>query len=57
MRPLNIDLSTLLGVAALFLVKAMILGRYKWPRDDWQRWVVATAVGLAVAVTSKVFLR
>ena len=57
MRPLNIDLATVLGVVALFLVKALVLGRYKWPKQDWQRWIVATAIGLAVAVTAKVFLR
>jgi hypothetical protein len=57
MRPLNIDLATVLGIVALFVVKALVLGHYKWPKEHWQRWVVATAVGLAVAVTAKVFLR
>lgn len=57
MQGINLDLGTLLGVGALFLLKFLILPRYKWPKEDWQRWVLATAVGLAVSVTVKVFLR
>lgn len=56
MQGINIDLGTLLGVGVLFLLKFLILPRYKWPKEDWQRWVLATAAGLAVSVTVKVFL-
>lgn len=57
MPALNIDLGTLLGIIALFGMKVLVLGRNKWLKEEWQRWVVATAVGLAVSVTVKVFLR
>lgn len=57
MQGINLDLGTLLGVGVLFVLKFLILPRYKWPKEDWQRWVLATAVGLAVSVTVKVFLR
>ena len=57
MPAFSIDLGTVLGVIALFGMKVLVLGRYKWLKEEWQRWVVATAVGLAVSVTVKVFLR
>ena len=57
MQPLNIDVGTLLGVIVLFVMKTLVLNRYEWPKEDWQRWVVATAVGLAVSVTVKVIFR
>lgn len=57
MPPLNLDVGTLLGVIVLFVMKTLVLNRFAWPKEDWQKWVVATAAGLAVSVTVRVFFR
>ena len=57
MLPFNIDVATVLGVIVLVIMKASVLNRYAWPRQDWQKWVVATAAGLAVSVAVRILLR
>ena len=55
--PFNFDIGTLSGVIALFVMKLLILNQSAWPKEDWQKWMMATAVGLAVSVTVKYFFR
>ena len=57
MLPFNFDVATVLGVIVLVVMKTSVLNRYAWPKKDWQKWVVATAAGLAVSVAVRVLLR
>ena len=57
MLPFNIDVATVLGVIVLVIMKASVLNRYAWPKEEWQKWVVATVAGLAVSVAVRVLLR
>ena len=57
MSPINFDAATVVGVIVLVLVKTSVLTRYAWPKQDWQKWTVATAAGLAVAVAVRILLR
>ena len=55
--PINFDVGTVSGIIVLFVTKTLVLTQYKWPKQEWQKWVLATAVGLAVSVTAKYFFR
>lgn len=57
MQPFNFDAATIMGVIVLVVMKTTVLNRYPWPRNDWQKWVVATVTGLAVAVAVRILLR
>ena len=57
MLPFNIDVATIAGVIVLFVMKTWVLNRYAWPKNDWQKWIVATVAGLAVSVALRVLLR
>jgi hypothetical protein len=57
MQPFNFDVGTILGVIVLVVMKTSVLNRYAWPKQEWQKWVVATAAGLAVSVAIRVLFR
>jgi hypothetical protein len=57
MQPFNFDVGTIFGVIVLVVMKTSVLNRYAWPRQDWQKWIVATAAGLAVSVAVRVLFR
>jgi hypothetical protein len=57
MPPFNFDVGTVLGVIVLVVMKTSVLNRYPWPKEDWQKWAVATAAGLAVSVAVRVLVR
>lgn len=57
MSPFNFDIGTVLGVIVLVVMKTTVLNRYAWPKEDWQKWIVATAAGLAVNVAVRVLVR
>jgi hypothetical protein len=57
MLPFNFDIPTVFGVIVLILMKTSVLSRYTWLDKEWQRWLAATAAGLAVSVALRILLR
>ena len=57
MLPFNFDVATVLGVIVLVFMKTSVLNRYAWLKNDWQKWIVATVAGMAVAVAIRILLR
>lgn len=57
MLPFGAVVATILGVIVLFVMKTYTLNRYAWPKQEWQKWVVATVAGLAVNTAVRVLLK
>ena len=57
MPPFGAVVATILGVIVLFVMKTYTLNRYAWPKQEWQKWVVATVAGLAVNTAVRVLLK
>ncbi len=55
MPAFNIDAGTVLGLIVLFAMRFLVLENYAKVKQDWQKWMLAAAVGLAVNVSVKVF--
>ncbi len=53
---MNFDAGNVLGMFAIFGLKFLVLDRYATKREEWQKWVIAGAVGLAVNVTTRLYV-
>ena len=57
MPPFAAVAATILGVIVLLIMKNYTLNLYAWPKQEWQKWVVATVAGLAVSTAVRILLR